>query len=83
VEKIQGSPERTQTLLDTLYAKGVEGDVKSAQLWLAATNRLQPATVKVESSRSQAADLSDEELDRLIGLMATREVDARQRLKVV
>jgi hypothetical protein len=40
VDDIQGSPERTQRLLDTLYSKALEGDVKSAQLYLQATNRM-------------------------------------------
>jgi hypothetical protein len=80
VDDIQGSPERTQHLLDTLYKKALDGDVKSAQLYLQATNRMAPPTVEVKSDR-KAADLSDEELDKLIGAMAAREKQQRH-LKV-
>lgn len=80
VDDIQGSPERTQALLDTLYKKALDGDVKSAQLYLQATNRMAPPTVEVKSDR-KAADLSDDELDKLIGAMAAREKQQRH-LKV-
>ena len=76
VDEIQGSPERSQRLLDTLYAKAVEGDLKAAQLWLQATNRMAPPTVTVKSEKG-ATDLSDEELDQLIGVVASREREAR------
>jgi hypothetical protein len=76
VDDIQGSPERTQQLLDTLYKKALDGDTKSAQLYLQATNRMAPPTVEIKSDR-KAADLSDEELDQLIGAMAAREKQHR------
>jgi len=81
VDEVQGSPERTQALLDTLYAKAIGGDVKSAQLYLQATNRMAPPTVEVRSEK-RVAELSDEDLDGLIAAMAQRERDARV-LKVV
>ena len=34
VEELQGSPERTQRILDALYEKGVQGDVRAAKLYL-------------------------------------------------
>lgn len=64
VSEIQGSPERTQRLLDSLYAKALGGDNKAAQLYLQATNRLLPPTTVINTSK--AAELSDEELDALI-----------------
>jgi hypothetical protein len=76
VDDIQGSPERTQALLDTLYKKALDGDTKSAQLYLQATNRMAPPTVEIKSDR-KAADLSDDELDQLIGAMAAREKHQR------
>lgn len=82
VDEVQGSPERTQRLLDTLYAKALEGDTKSAQLYLQATNRMAPPTVTVQSNK-KAAELSDEELDALIGAVAEREKAQRTQLKVV
>jgi hypothetical protein len=81
VDEVQGSPERTQVLLDTLYAKAIAGDVKSAQLYLQATNRMAPPTVEVRSEK-RVAELSDSDLDDLIAAMAKRERDARV-LKVV
>lgn len=76
VDEIQGSPERSQRLLDTLYDKAVDGDLKAAQLWLQATNRMAPSTVTVKSEKG-TAELSDEELDQLIGAVASREREAR------
>jgi hypothetical protein len=81
VDDIQGSPERTQQLLDTLYKKALDGDTKSAQLYLQATNRMAPPTVEIKSDR-KASDLSDTELDQLIGAMAAREKQNRT-LRVV
>ena len=81
VDELQGSPERTQILLDTLYGKAVGGDVKSAQLYLQATNRMAPPTVELKTER-RVAELSDSDLDELIAAMAKRERDGRM-LKVV
>jgi len=76
VDDLQGSPERTQALLDTLYNKALEGDTKSAQLYLQATNRMAPATIEVKSEK-RSAELSDSELDELIAALATREKQSR------
>lgn len=81
VDDIQGSPERTQKLLDTLYGKALEGDVKSAQLYLQATNRMLPPTVTVNSNK-KATELSDSELDELIGQIAAHE-KSKRNFKVV
>lgn len=82
VDEVQGSPERTQRLLDTLYSKALEGDTKSAQLYLQATNRMAPPTVTVQSNK-KASELSDEELDSLIAAVAEREKSNRNHLKAV
>lgn len=42
VDALQGSPERSQRLLDALYDKAVGGDTRAAQLYLQATNRMAP-----------------------------------------
>ncbi len=77
------SPERSQRLLDTLYAKALDGDIKAAQLYLQATNRMAPPTVNVKTEKG-SAELSDAELDELIGMMAARERDSRvQHLKAM
>jgi SOS response regulatory protein OraA/RecX len=81
VDEIQGSPERTQNVLDTLYNKAVQGDTKSAQLYLQATNRMAPPTVEVKSDK-RISELSDSELDELISAVAAREKQTRA-LKVV
>ena len=65
MSELQGSPERTQLLLDALYEAGLSGDNKAAHLYLQATNRLAPTQIKVEHSQS-IAELSDEELNILI-----------------
>jgi hypothetical protein len=77
VEELQGSPERTQRILDALYDKGVDGDVRAAKLYLEATHRLTPTPSASNKSKGMA-DLSDGELDELIGKMAEREKSQRQ-----
>lgn len=81
VDDIQGSPERTQGVLDMLYAKAMDGDTKAAQLYLQATNRMAPPTIEVKNER-KASELSDKELDELIAAVAAREKDSRS-LKAV
>lgn len=81
VANIQGSPERTQRLLDTLYQSAINGDTKSAQLYLQATNRMAPPTVEIKNDK-RTSDLSDSELDELIAAMAVREREKRN-LKAV
>lgn len=79
VNEIQGSPERTQRLLDSLYSKALGGDNRAAQLYLQATNRL--VTTPPQSQTTTASELSDEELDRLLVSLAEREQS--KRLKAV
>ena len=81
VDEIQGSPERTLAVLDVLYKKALDGDTKSAHLYLQATNRMAPPTVEIKSDR-KTSELSDEELEQLIGAMAAREKQQRS-LKAV
>jgi len=82
VDEVQGSPERSQRLLDTLYAKALEGDIKAAQLYLQATNRMAPPTLNVKTDKA-TAELSDGELDDLIAAMAQRERETRTHLKAM
>ena len=82
VDDIQGSPERTQKLLDNLYNKALEGDTKSAELYLKATNRMAPPSVTI-SSNKKTVDLSDAELDSLIAAVAEREKAQRTHLKAL
>jgi hypothetical protein len=82
VDDIQGSPERTQKLLDNLYNKALEGDTKSAELYLKATNRMAPPSVTI-SSNKKTVDLTDAELDSLIATIAEREKAGRVKLRAV
>jgi hypothetical protein len=75
VEELQGSPERTQRILDALYTKGVEGDVRAAKLYLEATHRLVPT--KAVEQKVTTSELSDDELDDLIAKVAEREKQHR------
>lgn len=76
VEELQGSPERTQKLLDTIYQRALGGDNKAAQLYLQATNRLAPTQVNVTHTQS-LAEISDSDLEDLIAGAARTERDAR------
>jgi transcriptional regulator with XRE-family HTH domain len=76
VNEIQGSPERTQRLLDALYDKALGGDNKAAQLYLQATNRLLPAPTIINNNK--ASDLSDEELEALIVSIAEHQAKRQQ-----
>jgi len=76
VEELQGSPERTQKLLDTIFERALQGDNKAAQLYLQATGRMAPTQVNVEHS-TKVAEISDEELDALIASVAAGEKAAR------
>lgn len=81
VDDVQGSPERSQRLLDTLYEKALGGDIKAAQLYLQATNRMAPPTLTVKSE-TNIGQLSDKELEELIAAVATQEKETR-KLRVV
>ena len=82
IEDLQGSPERTQQLLDNLFARALEGDNNSAKLYLQATGRLAPVQFQVEH-KSSAAELSDSELTELIATSAQAEQEFRQHLKAL
>ena len=77
VDDVQGSPERSQRLLDTLYEKALGGDIKAAQLYLQATNRMAPPTLTVKSE-TNIGQLSDKELEDLIAAVATQEKETRK-----
>ncbi len=76
VDTIQGSPEKTFSLLESLYDRAMSGDMKAADLYLRATNRMTPPPVKVESTKS-AAELSDEELAELAAKLAQSALERR------
>lgn len=65
VKGMTQSPERTQALLDALYAKGIAGDTKSAELYLKATGHMQQVQT-VNLNTSSVKELSDDELHAMI-----------------
>lgn len=71
------SPERTQMLLDSLFKKGINGDVKSAQLYLQATNQMPNPRQEINIKTDNARDLSDGELEALIAQYAQTEKKKR------
>jgi hypothetical protein len=74
VEGLSQSPERTQKLLDALYAKGIAGDVRSAELYLKATGYMQNiSTVNVNKTES-VKELTDDELHSLILEMSNKAI---------
>jgi hypothetical protein len=76
VEDLQGSPERTQKLMDTIYQRALGGDNKAAQLYLQATNKLAPQQVNITHTQS-LNEISDKDLDELIASLASAEQVAR------
>jgi hypothetical protein len=82
VDDLQGSPERTQQLLDALYAKALDGDTRAANLYLQATHRLTPPPSAETTAARSMAELSNDELDQLILDAAKKERELRN-LKIV
>ncbi len=76
VQELQGSPERTQKLLDEIYNRALQGDNKAAQLYLQATNRLAPQTVNINHTQS-LSEISDKDLEELIASVARTEQASR------
>ena len=77
IEGLNQSPERTQKLLDGLYDKGLDGDVRSAELYLKATGNMPNQTVNIKNETS-VKDMSDEDLERMI-----LEIGQKQKSNVV
>jgi hypothetical protein len=76
VAESQGSPERTQQLLDNLFQRALDGDNNSAKLYLQATGRLAPVQFQVEHS-GKVSELSDAQLSELIAASAASEQQFR------
>jgi hypothetical protein len=60
-----------------LFNKGLDGDVRAAQLYLTATGQM-PQNQTLNIKHENAKSLSDEELEALIVQMASSEKDARK-----
>lgn len=80
-DRLVGSPERSQAVLDQMYQQALGGDVKAAQLYLTAVGKMQP--VRLDSLAESTVDkLSDAELDALISQQASVE-QGKRGLRVV
>jgi len=66
IEGMNQSPERTQRLLDSLYDRGLEGDTRSAELYLKATGNLTNSTTVSVRNEGAVREVSDEDLERMI-----------------
>jgi hypothetical protein len=78
---VQGSPERHQRVLDTLFQKAADGDVQAAKLWLTALEKIAPPSLKVDqtvTSKKVLAELSDDELAELLASEAAVERARRE-----
>jgi hypothetical protein len=80
-KKLQGSPERVQMVLDSLFKKAVdEQDVPAAKLYLQAVDAITPPTMRIDqtvTSKKSVAELSDDELRDLIAAEAEAELSVR------
>lgn len=89
--ELQGTPERTDALLESLYEQGRGskekcehcgqrgGDVRAAELWGRWTGQLK-AEPKVQVEVTNTRELSDEQLDQLLR-QTTEDELARRRAK--
>lgn len=75
-KEVVGSPERTQDLLDTLFQRGMGGDVAAAKLYFTVTGAIKPPEITVKSD-SSASSYSDAELEAMIAAAAAVERDMR------
>lgn len=71
------SPERTQLLLDSLYKRGINGDTRSAELYLKATNQMPNPKQEINIKTEKVAEISDQELEALIAEYAQKEAHTR------
>ena len=75
VEGLAQSPDRTQKLLDALYNKGLDGDTKSAELYLKATGNLKIQSQVDIRNTTSIKDVSDEELEKMILELSQKHAD--------
>jgi hypothetical protein len=71
-----GSPERKQTLMDTLFRTGSDADdprhVQAAAKYLELADGLRPQQIEL-TVRRPAAELTDEQIDEIVAQHAERE----------
>lgn len=81
VEGLAQSPDRTQKLLDALYNKGLDGDTKSAELYLKATGNLKIQSQVDIRNTTSVKDVSDEELEKMILELSQKHADVVEMKK--
>ena len=82
-KEIQGSPERTQDVLDAMFVLAKQGDVSAAKLWLTAMEKITPPTVRVDqtvTAKRALAELSDADLEALLASEAAVELAKRSEV---
>jgi hypothetical protein len=89
MKELQGTPERTQELLDSLYDQGRGskekcehcgqrgGDVRAAELWGRWTGQLKVA--EAPAPAPSLRDVSDEQLEQILRSTAEDELAARRK----
>jgi hypothetical protein len=81
VKKQAQSPERTEHLLDSLYQRGINGDTRSAELYLKATNQMPNPKQEINIKSEKTSELSDDELRALIAEYSQAEEHRRKTQK--
>ena len=78
VKRAAQSPERTEQLLDMLFKRGLNGDTRSAELYLKATNQMPNPKQEINIKTEKTSELSDSELEALIAEYAQKESHLRK-----
>lgn len=73
VKRMAQSPERTEALLDSLFRRGLNGDTRSAELYLKATNQMPNPKQEINIKTEKVSEISDDELQALIAEYAQKE----------
>lgn len=80
-KEIEGEPDKVQNAIRALYEMGMNAEnsvtsrVKALTEWMKAVEAIKPPAV--DSAAARAAELSDEELDKLLTEAATAEAQRR------
>lgn len=81
IEGLNQSPEKTQRLLDALYDRGLDGDTKSAELYLKATGNLTTSSTLNIKNETALKDVSDDDLEKMILELSAKHKDNVVELK--
>jgi hypothetical protein len=76
-DKLNVNPERVQSVVNAIFKKACDGDMKAAQLYLQYTDRFTPTTRRVVEERTPDK-LTDAELAAALGKNVTPITQARE-----